>query len=69
MALLYLTRTNDIHHEILLPQESTSFDDTDLFYQAFDLSEPHYPTDLSGNTELAVEESILSSGVLPFGII
>ena len=69
VALLYLTRTNDIHHENLIASgDQPVLIDTDtLFYPGFfDLSEPHYPTDLSSNTELAVEESILSSGVLPF---
>ena len=66
-AILYLTRTNDIHHENLIASgEWPVLIDTDtLFYPGFlDLDEAskdpeqHY-------TELAIEESVLSSGLLP----
>ena len=67
MAILYLTRTNDIHHENLIASgEWPVLIDTDtLFYPGFlDLDEA-WGTSERQYTELAIEESVLSSGLLP----
>ena len=67
VAILYLTRTNDIHHENLIASgEWPVLIDTDtLFYPGFlDLDEA-WGTSERQYTELAIEESVLSSGLLP----
>ena len=66
-ALLYITRTNDIHHENLIAcADQPVIVDTDtLFYPGFyDLIENS--DDFGKNyIELAIEESVVSSGLLP----
>ena len=67
IAILYLTRTNDIHHEnVIASGEFPVIVDTDtIFYPGFtDLFMPSQSTGES-HIELAVEESVLSSGLLP----
>lgn len=66
-ALLYLTRTNDIHHENLIAsgRHPTLIDGDTIFYPGFqDLFKPT-SGDQREYTELAIEESVLSSGLLP----
>ena len=69
-ALLYITRTNDIHHENLIAcgDQPVIVDTDTLFYPGFyDLIENS--DDFGKNyIELAIEESVVSSGLLPFGI-
>ena len=67
IAILYLTRTNDIHHEnVIASGVFPVIVDTDtIFYPGFtDLFMPSQSTGES-HIELAVEESVLSSGLLP----
>ncbi len=66
-AILYLTRTNDIHHENLIAsgRNPTLIDGDTIFYPGFlDLFKPSLPRQHK-YVELAIEESVLSSGLLP----
>ena len=66
-SILYLTRTNDIHHENLIAsgQWPVLIDTDTLFYPGFlDLAEASDEANRN-YTELAIEESVLSSGLLP----
>lgn len=66
-AILYLTRTNDIHHENLIAsgRNPTLIDGDTIFYPGFlDLFKPSLPGQQQ-YIELGIEESVLSSGLLP----
>ena len=67
IAILYLTRTNDIHHEnIIATRNQPLLIDTDtLFYPGFSDLSKGVDENIVTYAELAIEESVASSGVLP----